>query len=249
MEQKENDYLLKIEGLGVTFFGEKTIEALKNISFEVKENEFISIIGPSGCGKSVLLRVIAELVKPTSGRINTTSKNVGFVFQEPRLLEWRNVLDNIVLPAEIKNKQSPKKFYPEAEKLLELVNLKGFEKLYPTNLSGGMQQRVAIARALITNPELLLMDEPFSSLDEANRNMLNVELNKIWRETQKTIIFVTHSIPEAVFLSNRIIVLSKGPGTIKNIINIDLPEKRDESILTNKKYFEYTNQLRDIFNS
>ncbi len=174
---------------------------------------------------------------------------VSFVFQDATLLPWRNTIDNIILPLEIRHDTKKQKFYEQARKLLKLVNLEKFESMYPDELSGGMKQRVAISRALISEPALLLMDEPFGALDELTRTDLNIELNQIWRKTKKTVVLVTHSIPEAVFLSQKIIILSKRPGTVKNIIDIKLPEKRDLSTLDNAKYFEYITQIRKLLSA
>ncbi len=241
---------LKIRNLGITFKSkDQEVEALKDVSFEVKENEFLGIVGPSGCGKTTLLNAIGGLLSLTSGEIlyqNSGAKNIGFVFQDSTLLPWRSVIDNVVLPLEIKQKREKNKLYGKARELLKLVGLEKFERAYPQELSGGMKQRISIARALISNPLILLMDEPFGALDEITRNKMNMELNGIWERTNKTIIFVTHSIPEAVFLSQRVIVLSQSPGTVKEIVEINLPEKRDANILENKEYLEYLIQIRKI---
>ncbi len=245
-----HETILELKNLDISFESKnQTTEALKDVSFDVKKNEFLGIVGPSGCGKTTLLNAIGGLLSLTSGKIlyqDFDVENIGFVFQDSTLLPWRSVIDNIVLPLEIRQKLNKEKFYNKAKKLLKLVNLEKFEKSYPQELSGGMKQRVSIARALISDPLVLLMDEPFGALDEITRNKMNTELNKIWKKTNKTVIFVTHSIPEAVFLSQRVIVLSQNPGTVKEIIEINLPEKRDMEILKNKKYLNYLIQIRKI---
>ncbi len=244
------EILIKIKNIGKTFeSGENVVRALDNVFFNVTEGEFLSIVGPSGCGKTTLLRIIGGLIKETNGKIfvrNGTSedlhKNSGFVFQDPVLLPWRNVLGNTILPLEVKGEDSKKE--EKAKILLDLVNLSGFEQHYPNELSGGMKQRVSIARALTQDPLVLLMDEPFGSLDEITRGRMNFELLKIWKKTGKTIIFVTHSVSEAVLLSNRVIVMSKRPGTVIDIINIDLPDKRDSSLIETDKFNSYVYKIR-----
>ncbi len=241
---------LKIKNLSITFKSkDQEVEALKDISFNVRQNEFLGIVGPSGCGKTTLLNAIGGLLSLTSGEIlyqNSGAKNIGFVFQDPTLLPWRSVIDNVVLPLEIKQEREKNRFYGKARELLKLVGLEKFERAYPQELSGGMKQRISIARALISDPLILLMDEPFGALDEITRNKMNVELNRIWERTNKTIIFVTHSIPEAVFLSQQVVVLSQSPGTVKEIVEINLTEKRDANILENKEYLEHLIQIRKI---
>ena len=226
---------------------EKEVKALKRISFRVEEGEFVSLVGPSGCGKTTLLKVIAGLIDSASGEIiKPKDFEIGYVFQEPTLLEWRRVIDNVALPLEIKGVGKEER-YKKAKRLLKLVGLEGFERVYPKDLSGGMKQRVAIARALIYDPELLLMDEPFGALDEPTRLKLNSELNRIWLKTNKTILFVTHNIQEAVFLSTKVIVLSKRPGRVKKIVGIDFPRKRDLNLLDREEYLEKVIEIRKIF--
>jgi len=228
-----------------------SLNVLNDISLEIKEGEFVSIIGPSGCGKTTLLKILGGLLPPSHGDITIKDNSLdvaikrrdfGFVFQNPVLLPWRTVLQNIELPLEIIGDQTP---LAESEKLLELLGLKGFGKYYPKALSGGMKQRVAIARALVFNPDILLMDEPFGALDELTRERLNLELLKIWEQTHKTIIFITHSISEAVFLSNRVIVLSERPAKIDEIKEIDLPFPRTIAVKQSKEYFQYITWLRN----
>lgn len=227
--------------------------ALKDISLEIGPREFISLIGPSGCGKSTLLRAIGDLIAVTSGELLVNGKparqarlnrEYGMVFQAPVLFEWRTVLKNVELPLEIMG-------VPKAERtqrgraMLKLVELQNFERHYPWQLSGGMQQRVAIARALAFRPELLLMDEPFGALDEITRERMNAELLRIWQETQTTVVFVTHSIPEAVFLSTRVVVMSARPGRISDIIPIDLPYPRNIETREHPRFFELVTTVRE----
>lgn len=224
---------------------------INDISLQVKEGEFVSVVGPSGCGKTTLLKILGGLLSPTHSEISVKdnsievalkNRNFGFVFQNPVLLPWRNVLQNITLPTEIIGNSMS---FMEPKKLLELVGLENFSNYYPSALSGGMQQRVAIARALIFNPDILLMDEPFGALDEFMRERLNLELLNIWQETHKTIVFVTHSISEAVFLSNRVIVLSKCPAKNIAVKEINLPFPRTSDTRKSKEYFQHIIWLRN----
>lgn len=208
------------------------VEALRNVYLEVFRDEFVSIVGLSGCGKTTLLRIVAGLIEPTSGQVFIAGKkitgplyNVGMVFQSPVLLRWRTVLRNILLPIEVK-KLDTNQYLDRAKQLIQLTGLSGFEDKYPHELSGGMQQRVSICRALITNPDLLLMDEPFGALDALTREQLNTELLRIWQSQKKTVLFVTHSVSEAVYLSDKIVVMSARPGTIIECIDVDLPRPR-----------------------
>ncbi|CAN5509738.1 ABC transporter ATP-binding protein [soil metagenome] len=230
----------------------KTV-ALKDINLTIEPGEFISLIGPSGCGKSTLLRLVGDLIKPTAGDITINGKSAhqarldqdyGMVFQAPVLFEWRSIIKNVMLPLELRgyNRADQQK---RARELLTLVELAGFEDHYPWQLSGGMQQRAAIARALAIQPQLLLMDEPFGALDEMTREYMNLELHKIWQETQTTVIFVTHSIPEAVFLSTRIVIMSARPGEILHITNVNLPVPRGEHTREEAAYFETETEVRE----
>lgn len=228
-----------------------SLKVLKNISINIEEGEFVSIIGPSGCGKTTLLKIIGGLLSPYRGivKVNGSSlvsavknREFGFVFQKPVLFPWRNVLQNVELPLEIIGDKIP---MANSNKLIRIIGLRGFEKYYPSALSGGMSQRVAIARALIYDPEILLMDEPFGALDEMTREKLNLELLKIWKRTHKTIIFVTHSISEAVFLSNKVIVMSSRPARIQSIKEIDLPYPRTIELKQSKKFSKYIIWLRN----
>ena len=227
---------------------EGELEALGDVTFDVYPEEFVSIVGPSGCGKTTLLKILAGLLAKSAGEIEVDeekfdiTREVGFVFQKPLLLHWRKVLDNILLPVEIlrMDRASVRK---RAEELLDLVGLKGFENSYPNELSGGMQQRVSIARALIHDPKLLLMDEPFGALDAITRERMNLELLRIWREAKKTILFVTHGISEAVFLSDRVIVLSSRPSRMVQALDIRLPRPRTLEVRTSPEFGRYTIEI------
>jgi NitT/TauT family transport system ATP-binding protein len=232
---------------------QKQTVALKDINLTIAAGEFISIIGPSGCGKSTLLRLIGDLIRPTSGEVQVKGKpaeqarldqDYGIVFQAPVLFEWRSILRNVQLPLELRGLTKEKR-EQRARELLSLVELSGFEKYYPWQLSGGMQQRASIARALAIQPELLLMDEPFGALDEMTRERMNMELHNIWRQTQTTVVFVTHSIPEAVFLSTKIIVMSARPGAILDVVDVHLSVPRGEHTREETAYFEIENEVRE----
>jgi NitT/TauT family transport system ATP-binding protein len=232
--------------------GNQTI-ALQDITLQIEQGEFVSLIGPSGCGKSTLLRIIGDLISPTNGTVLVNGKpapqaridrDYGIVFQAPVLFDWRSVEKNVQLPLEIMGKSASERTQ-RANQMLELVELTGFQKHYPYQLSGGMQQRVSIARALSFDPQLLLMDEPFGALDEITRERLNAELLDIWSRTKTTIVFVTHSIPEAVFLSTRVVVMSARPGRITQIIPINLPQPRNIDTRESPRYYELITQVRE----
>ena len=217
---------------------------------DVQAGELVSIVGPSGCGKSTLLKILAGLHPHDGGdvRIGSAaepfdpSRDIGMVFQQPLLLKWRRIRENVLLPAEILG--LPKKESRErADGLLEMVGLAGFEQSYPYELSGGMQQRAAIARALVHDPKLILMDEPFGALDALTRERMNTELLRIWQESQKTILFVTHGIQEAVFLGSHVAVMTSGPARLADHMEIDLPEDRHLGIKTDEKFGEYTRRI------
>jgi NitT/TauT family transport system ATP-binding protein len=229
------------------------VQALSTVTLDVERGELVALIGPSGCGKSTLLRLIADVLQPTSGSIEIRggpakrarlAREFGFVFQHPGLLRWRTAEANVSLPLEVGGwgrRHAPP--HRPAE-LLELVGLKGFERAYPRQLSGGMQQRVSIARALVTGPRILLMDEPFGALDEITRDHMNEELLRIWAATGTTIVFVTHSIPEAVYLSSRVFVLAPRPGRVTDEVKIDLPLPRTPSVKDTPAFVKHTATLR-----
>jgi NitT/TauT family transport system ATP-binding protein len=232
---------------------ENRVAALSNIQLEIQRGEFVSLLGPSGCGKSTLLRLIGDLITPSSGAVLVNGKSApearrrrdyGMVFQQATLYDWRNVSRNVQLPLEIMN-YSREKREARAREMLKLVQLEGFEKHYPWQLSGGMQQRVAIARALAFEPSILLMDEPFGALDEMTRERMQMEVLRIWRETRTTVVFVTHSIPEAVFLSTRVVVMSARPGRITGVIEIDLPQPRGVDTREDPRFFEKITEVRE----
>jgi NitT/TauT family transport system ATP-binding protein len=215
------------------------LRVLESITFEAVDRSFTSILGPSGCGKSTILNLIAGLDNYSSGRITIDGTRIGFVFQQPRLLNWRSVLENVMLPLE-QHKLEKNAARAQAEKHLRLVGLEGYSDYYPLQLSGGMQQRVAIARAMVIDPDILLMDEPFSGLDEMTARKLRLELLRLWQETGKTILFVTHSIAESVFLSQQILIVSAKPATIFKRITVDLPYPREYGDM---RLFEIEKQL------
>ncbi len=227
--------IIDVRGVGKVFAGRAgATEALRDVSLAIDSLEFVSIIGPSGCGKSTLLRLVGDLDEASTGTVAVNGKlprqarldrDYGIVFQTPVLYDWRTVLENIRLPLEVVGRpRAEREERPRA--LLRLVGLEGFGTHYPWQLSGGMQQRVAIARALALNPSILLMDEPFGALDEITRERLNLELLNVWSETSATVLFVTHSIAEAVFLSSRVVVMSPRPGHVERVVEIDLPRPR-----------------------
>jgi NitT/TauT family transport system ATP-binding protein len=233
---------------------DEQVIALQDITLDVMPGEFISLIGPSGCGKSTLLRLIADLIAPTDGELRINDKDphrarldrdYGMVFQAATLYEWRTIAKNVQLPLEIMGYR-PEERRRRAQEMLELVELAGFANHYPWQLSGGMQQRVAIARALSFQPSLLLMDEPFGALDEFTRERMNMELLRIWERTGITVIFVTHSIAEAVFLSSRAVIMSPRPGRITRIVDIDLPYPRVFETRELPRYFEMVTEVREL---
>lgn len=233
--------------------GGREVRALEGIDLEVGRGEFISLIGPSGCGKSTLLRLVGDLLSPTAGRVAVNGKDpsaarlereYGMVFQSATLLEWRKVRANVELPLEIMERDKRGR-RGRAEAMLALVGLTEFADHYPWQLSGGMQQRVSIARALAFEPSILLMDEPFGALDEMTRERMQTELLHIWAETRTTVLFVTHSIPEAVFLSNRVVIMSPRPGRITRAVDIDLPQPRTQETRQDQHFFELLTSVRE----
>ena len=246
--------VVEIRGVDKTFAtASGGVVALQGIDLTIRAGEFVSLIGPSGCGKSTLLRIIGDLTGPSAGDVLVNGKpshrarldrDYGMVFQAPVLMDWRTVSRNVELPLEVMR-------YPKADRqarskrLLDLVELGEFGNRYPWQLSGGMQQRVAIARAFAFDPALILMDEPFGALDEMTRERMNLELMRIWRETETTIVFVTHSIPEAVFLSTRVVVMSPRPGRVNRVVEVDLPPLRTFETREERRYFELVTEVRE----
>ena len=246
--------VVRIDHVGKVFgLGPSAVTALEDIDLTIAPGEFVSLIGPSGCGKSTLLRAIADLIPPTTGSLEVNGKparqarldrDYGMVFQAPVLMDWRTVAQNVELPLEIMGYDRSDRAARSA-RLLELVELGDFGSRHPWQLSGGMQQRVAIARALVFDPKLLLMDEPFGALDEMTRERMNLELTAIWQRTGTTIVFVTHSIPEAVFLSTRVVVMSPRPGRVERVISVDLPQPRTNDTRESARYFDLVTEVRE----
>jgi len=242
---------VSIAGVSKQFKGGTT--ALQEIDLDIHPGEFVSLIGPSGCGKSTLLRVIGDLISPSDGKVVVNGKSAhqarldrdyGIVFQDAVLYDWRTIAKNIALPLELGGwDKRPRR--ERVDEMLQLVELDGFSDHYPWQLSGGMQQRVSIARALSFSPALLLMDEPFGALDEMTRERLNAELLRIWADTKSTIVFVTHSIAEAVFLSTRVVVMSPRPGRISSVVGIDLPQPRTAVTREEPRFFELVTAVRE----
>lgn len=248
---------IKIKDLGVTFKDNdgNDVQALTGVNLDIYKGEFISLLGPSGCGKTTLLRSVADLQEPTEGEVRIsgmTPKEIrlqqkfGFVFQQPVLFDWRTVKKNVELPLEIMY-YSKEERSKRADEMLEMVGLKNFANHFPKQLSGGMQQRVNIARAFGIRPEILLMDEPFSALDEFTKEKLHEDLLRIWRQTNKTVLFVTHNIQEAVFLSDRVCVLSPHPGRLSAVVDIDLPRPRTLDMKDTPHFAELVAKVRNSF--
>ncbi len=252
-----NDWLVRIDNVTKVFQTSKggRLSALDSISFEVFLNEFLSVVGPSGCGKTTLLRIIAGLIRPSSGTVSFDGKhisgpfgNVGFVSQNPALFPWRTALGNLLVPAEILGLDRAE-FSSKARTLIKLVGLQGFEDRYPFELSGGMQQRISIARALIHDPRLLLMDEPFGSLDGLTRERMGSLLLTVWETSHVAAIFVTHDISEAIFLSDRILVVSPRPGKVTKSIPIQLPRPRSPKDRVRPEFFRCMEEIRGSLDS
>lgn len=245
---------ISIEGVSKTFPTRKgNVLALSQIDLGIKPGEFVSIVGPSGCGKSTLLMILAGLIPSSGGIVHVNgrdvtapSSDIGIVFQRDVLLEWRTALENIVLQAEIR-KMDKKAATDRAMQLLDMVGLKGFENAFPHELSGGMRQRVSICRALLHEPPLVVMDEPFGALDALTRDQLQLDLLKMWQKSGMTVVFITHSISEAVFLSDRVVVMSPRPGRIEEIIDIDLPRPRRLSVRETPQFSGYAHEVTSIF--
>ncbi len=228
------------------------LTALEGINLTAAQGEFVTLVGPSGCGKTTLLRILAGLAPPTAGQVRVgghplrgPTRDIGIVFQVPALMAWRNVLNNVLLQIEIR-RLGVAQYRTRALELIKLVGLSGFEDRYPYQLSGGMQQRVAICRALVHDPPLLLMDEPFGALDALTREQMNLELQRIWLERRKTVLFITHSIPEAVFLSDRVCVMSPRPGKILETLEIRIPRPRDVRTMQTPAFVDLVGHVREV---
>lgn len=262
------DTMISFDGVnkvyGADTAAEESVTALKDIDIDIERGEFVSVVGPSGCGKTTLLHMTAGILDATEGSVKINDidvqspqherKEVGLVFQHPVALEWRTVRKNILLPVQILKEngaiEREMDYYQDrADDLISLVGLEGFGDSYPNELSGGMQQRVTISQSLIYNPSVLLMDEPFGSLDAMTKDELNLELLRIWRETEKTIMFITHDLDEAIFLSDRVIVLSPRPGQVADSIDIDLERPRNEETRGSKRFIELSAELHQHFKS
>jgi len=247
---------VELSRVSVRFMSERReVTALQDISFSLEQGSFLTLLGPSGCGKSTLLRVVADIVAPTSGVARVLGekptaarlkRDIGFVFQDATLLPWRSAIDNVMLPLQVGGGSRPQHAGRSPSELLELVGLAGWEKSLPHELSGGMRQRVSIARALLGEPRILLMDEPFGALDEITRDRLNDELLHVWRETGTTILFVTHSIHEAAYLGQKVLMLAANPGRVREIVPIDLPEPRVRAVRDTPEFGAIAAHLRSV---
>lgn len=255
--EADEDAWIEVVGLEKVYTPRRSepTTALQDIDFQVRRGEFISVVGPSGCGKTTLLKILAGLIPYSEGEVRVSGRDVngpmpeiGMVFQDATLLPWRTILQNVMVPVEVQGLDR-EVHRAQARKLLEMVGLDGFEEKYPSELSGGMQQRAGICRALVHDPAVLLMDEPFGALDAMTREYMNVELLRIWRQSGQTIVLVTHSIPEAVFLSDRVIVLTPRPGQIAEIIDIDLERPRDLGVMASDRAGVYVDRIRRYFNA
>jgi NitT/TauT family transport system ATP-binding protein len=246
--------VIEIKGVSKTYrTSDGEVPSLRPIDIDVHDGEFIVVVGPSGCGKTTLLRMIAGLLPPSEGEIRVQGRvvtkphrDVGIVFQSPLLLPWRRVLGNVMMPVEVK--RLPRDTYLQrARDLIKMAGLEGFEGKYPWQLSGGMQQRVAICRALVHDPKIMLMDEPFGALDAMTRERMNVELQRIQRETRKTVVLITHSIPEAVFLADRVLVMTQRPGAIAATYEVALPRPRSLDVMSDPLFVDLTQRIRKHF--
>jgi NitT/TauT family transport system ATP-binding protein len=244
--------ILIAEGLSVTYPNSNGgLRALEEVSFDVAPQEFVCLVGPSGCGKSTLLRTLGGLQRPSAGRVifegeplTAPRRRIGFVFQKATLMPWRTVLENVLLPLELAGAERGEA-RERAERLIELVGLDGFEHSRPRDLSGGMEQRVAIARALIHEPDMLLLDEPFGALDALTRERMGAELLRIWEARKKPVVMVTHSIPEAVFLADRVLVMSQRPGRVRATVRVDLPRPRAPEMVYEEAFGELAAKVRE----
>lgn len=249
--------MIEVNGLTKSYATREgsAVQALAPLDLGVREGEFLTIVGPSGCGKSTLLKILAGTLRRSGGQVRLKgqplegpNRNIGMVFQSPVLLPWRTIEDNVLLPIELQ-RQNPKEHRARALDLIRMVGLEGFERKYPSELSGGMQQRVGIIRALIHDPAVLLLDEPFGALDAMTREYMNLELLRIWKSAGKTVILVTHSIPEAIFLADRVVVMTARPGRIAEVIDVDLPRPRELEMINSDAFGSYVRQIRAHFGS
>jgi len=246
--------LIEIDGVAKVYqTADGPVESLRPLTFDIADGEFMAVVGPSGCGKSTLLKMVAGLLPATAGAIRLRGTpvdgppdDVGIVFQSPVLLAWRSVLENVMLQIEMRH-LGRRAYLPKAQALIELVGLRGFEQRYPWELSGGMQQRASICRALVHDPAVLLMDEPFGALDAMTREKMNVELQRIGYETRKTVMFITHSIPEAVFLADRVLVMSERPGSVAAIYDVPIARPRSLRAMGEPVFIELTQTIRRHF--
>ena len=245
---------IELHGVGKSYEGsEEGLRALHDIELEIRKGEFVAVVGPSGCGKSTLMRMVAGLIPQSDGEIlvggspvRGARHDIGIVFQSPVLFPWRSVIENVLIPVDVQ-RLGRKQNLGKAQDLLKLVGLRDFENRYPSELSGGMQQRVGIARALINDPALLLMDEPFGALDAMTREHMNVELQRLWLSRVNTVLFITHSISEAVFLADRVVVMTPRPGRIADVIDIDLPRERSLDVMSTPGFGEHVRRIRAHF--
>ncbi|UGV25929.1 ABC transporter ATP-binding protein [Rhodopseudomonas boonkerdii] len=252
--QSSNATGIHLAGVSKTYgTGDGQVQSLRPLDFHINDGEFFVVVGPSGCGKSTLLKLISGLLAPTTGEIHVDGKkvtephgDVGIVFQNALLLPWRNILNNVLMPIDMKN-LSREKYIPRAKELLKMVGLEGFEKKLPWQLSGGMQQRASICRALVHDPKIMMMDEPFGALDAMTREKMNVELSRIQRTTGKTILLITHSIPEAVFLADKVLVMTERPGGIAAIYDVPLGRERTLDVMSNPIFTDLVARIRKHF--
>jgi len=250
----DDNVFIRVENVTKTFEArEEVVHAIAGVSFDVNKGEFVAILGPSGCGKSTLMLIIAGLLEATSGQVSILGRpvkgpqtDVGIVFQNPVLLDWRKALGNVLVQVELR-RLNPKDYVERARHLLKSAGLAGFENKFPFELSGGMQQRVSICRALVHNPPLLMMDEPFGALDALTREQMRIDVEHLMLEEKKTVLFVTHSISEAVQLADRVVVMGPRPSVIERILEIDLPRPRHRTIQESMRFSEYVKEITDIF--
>jgi NitT/TauT family transport system ATP-binding protein len=250
----DDEAFVRVDGLSKVYATrDGPVRALDHVSLSARRGEFVSILGPSGCGKSTLMMIVAGLLPASAGLVTVAGRpvtspitDVGIVFQSPVLLDWRSALDNVLLQAEARRLPGAAAL-AQARRLMEAVGLSGFENKYPHELSGGMRQRVSLCRALIHDPPQLLMDEPFGALDALTRDQMVVDLQRLWNERRKTVLFITHSVPEAVFLSDRVVVMTPRPGRVERVLDIGLPRPRTLAMRETPEFIAYTRQILELF--